>query len=100
MNRSLSTLALAASLGLALSGAAPAVAGPCKGLVKDRLPHPMTPLAKPAVGQGVVDPEFGTTIRRITAAGPVAGSDAVIKPMYSTISAWNVDESRLILYHV
>jgi hypothetical protein len=28
------------------------------------------------------------------------GGDAVIKPMYSTVSAWNADESRMILYHV
>jgi uncharacterized repeat protein (TIGR01451 family) len=68
----------------------------CAGLVTDKSPHPMTALAKPAVGQAVVDPQFGTTIRRISAAP----SGGVIKPMYSTISAWNADESRLILYRV
>jgi hypothetical protein len=68
----------------------------CAGLVTDKVPHPMTALAKPGVGQAVTDPEFGTTIRRISAAG----AGGVIAPMYSTISAWNADESLLILYEV
>ncbi len=68
----------------------------CSGLVTDTARHPMTSLEKPAVGEAAVDAEFGTTIRRITAA-PAGG---VIKPMYSTISAWNADESLLILYKV
>src|SRR5207237_3006413 len=68
--------------------------------VKDRLPHPMTGLARPGLGQAVLDPQFGTTIRRITAVAPGISGDAVIKPMYSTVAAWNADESRLILYHV
>jgi len=55
----------------------------------------MTALAKPALGVAVTDPEFGTQIRRISAAQ----TGAVIKPMYSTIPAWNADESYLILYH-
>ena len=59
----------------------------------------MTALAKPSLGQAVTDPQFGTTIRRITAV-PVSGSNPVIKPMYSTISAWNADESKMILYKV
>ena len=60
----------------------------------------MTSLAKPAVGQTVTDPQFGTTIRRITAVNPAEGDQAVIKPMYSVMPAWNADESKLILYHV
>jgi hypothetical protein len=60
----------------------------------------MTALAKPAVGQAVRDPQLGGTLRRITAAGPVPGKDAAIVPMYSTVSAWNADESLLLLYHV
>ncbi len=71
----------------------------CSGLIQDKLPHPMSALAKPALGGAVTDPEFCTTIRRITAV-PVSGSNPAIKPMYSTISAWNTDESLLILYHV
>jgi hypothetical protein len=69
----------------------------CAGLVTDKDPHPMTALGKPALGATAVDPQFGTTIRRITA---VAGANQALVPMYSTISAWNADESRMILYQV
>ena len=31
------------------------------------MPHPMTALAKPALGATVIDAQFTTTIRRITA---------------------------------
>ncbi len=72
----------------------------CPGLVTDKLAHPMTALAKPAPGQAVRDPQLGGTLRRITAAGPVSGSDTAIVPVYSTVSAWNADESLLLLYHV
>lgn len=72
----------------------------CRGLVTDRQPHPTTALAKPAVGVAVKDPQFGGTIRRITAVTPLAGSAAAIVPVYSTVSAWNADESLLLLYHV
>jgi hypothetical protein len=73
----------------------------CAGLVEDKLPHTGTTLPKPAVGMTVTDAEFGTTIRRITAApAPSAGNDSAIVPMYSTISAWNADESLMILYQV
>ena len=67
----------------------------CDGLITDVDPHPMTPLGIPAVGQAVTDPEFGTTIRRITDVG----DGGILKPMYSTVPAWNADESYLILYH-
>ncbi|HEY4393961.1 MAG TPA: hypothetical protein VGP64_07865, partial [Polyangia bacterium] len=69
----------------------------CAGLVTDKQPRPMTTLAKPALGALATDTEFGTTIRRITAVGG-SGANAFIVPMYSTISAWNADESLLILY--
>ncbi len=72
----------------------------CQGLVQDRDPHPMSALAQPALGQAVTDPQFRGRIRRITAAPPSGSGDAAIVPMYSTVSAWNADESRLILYHV
>jgi hypothetical protein len=69
----------------------------CAGLVADKQPHPMTALAKPALGATATDAEFGTTIRRITAVSGT-GASAFIVPMYSTISAFNADESLLILY--
>jgi hypothetical protein len=71
----------------------------CAGMITDKDPHPMTALAKPAVGATVIDAEFGTKIRRITAVAG-SGADAAIVPMYTTISAWNADESLLILYSV
>jgi hypothetical protein len=70
----------------------------CQGLVQDRSPHPQTALAKPAVGQALRDPQFGTTIKRVSAAA--GGTTFAITPLYSTVSAWNADESLLILYHV
>jgi hypothetical protein len=70
----------------------------CNGLVQDNLPHPMSPLAQPGLRQSYVDPQFGTTIRRITAAPVSTGDNAVIVPMYSTMQAWNADETYMILY--
>ncbi|PYQ42806.1 MAG: hypothetical protein DMF77_11740 [Acidobacteria bacterium] len=97
--RSVLAALAAASVAVALLPMPAAGADLCQGLIGDRAPHASTPLAKPALGKTVVDPEFGTRIRRITAVGPASG-DAVIKPMYSTTSAWNADESKMILYHV
>ncbi len=52
-----------------------------------------------AVGQSFTDPKFGTTIRRVTdVKNDGRGSHNVIKTLYSTVSAWNADESMLILY--
>jgi len=66
-----------------------------QGLIaNDLMPHAMQPLAKPGYLQSVVDPSFGTTIIRITDAG----SGETIRTMYSTIQAWNADETRMILY--
>lgn len=69
----------------------------CNGLVTDKVAHPMTAVTKPAVGQAYRDPEFGTTVRRVSDA--VARGVSVVKPVYSTIQAWNADESAFILYH-
>ena len=71
----------------------------CKGLIQDLQPHPMTALAQPAVGVLVTDAEFGTKFRRITSVAATGASPATV-PLYSTISAWNADESRLMLYNV
>jgi len=56
-----------------------------------------SPLAKPAVGVAVTDPDFGVTIRRITDA-QTNWSMNVAVPAYPTIAAWNADESYLVLY--
>ncbi|HDZ06100.1 hypothetical protein [Maribacter sp.] len=63
-------------------------------IANDLEPHPMQDLAKPGYLETIVDPSFGTIIRRISNAG----NGGVIKPMYSTIQAWNADETRMILY--
>jgi len=68
---------------------------PGKGLLADDLTlRPMQAIAKPNYLESIIDPSFGTTIRRISDAG--IGN--VIKPMYSTVQAWNADESLMILY--
>jgi len=69
----------------------------CSGLVQDKAAHPMTALAKPARGESFIDPQFGTKIVRLTDAA-AQFSASVAKPAYSTIPAWNADESYLILY--
>ncbi len=69
----------------------------CANFPQDKLARPMSAMAKPSLGQVVVDPQFGGSIRRISDAA--AGRWNVAKPMYSTIQAWNADESYLILYH-
>lgn len=66
------------------------------GLVlNDTANHPMQAKSKPAYLDTIHDPSFGTVIRRITNAG--AGN--VIVPMYSTVQAWNSDETYMILYN-
>jgi hypothetical protein len=67
----------------------------CDGLVQDKLLHPMTALAKPGLRETVTDPQFGTTIRRITDVGT-----GVIKPLYSPAQAFSADERYLLLYEV
>ena len=65
-----------------------------EGLVTDAEPRPASPLDRPALGETVTDPDFGTRITRISDAGP----DGVVKPVYSTLPAWNADESLMYLY--
>lgn len=63
-------------------------------VVNDMASHPMQALTKPAYLATVIDPSFGTIIRRITNAG--AGKR--IMPLYSTIQAWNADETYMIVF--
>jgi hypothetical protein len=81
------------------AGGSGTVADLCQGLIQDKAAHPMTTLAKPALGQVATDAEFGTAMRRITSVSG-SGERAAIRPMYSPVSAWNADESRMILYSV
>jgi hypothetical protein len=59
-----------------------------------------TNIAKPALLGSYVDPNFGTTIRRITDVATQGQGSSVIKPMYATMQAWNADESYMIFYRV
>jgi hypothetical protein len=72
----------------------------CDGLVQDLAAHPMTPLAKPALGQTATDAEFGTKIRRITSVSASTRGTPAAVPLYSTVAAWNADETRLILLNL
>jgi hypothetical protein len=72
---------------------------PCEGRVQDRLVRAIAPVAQPARGDTYQDPAFGTFVTRVTAVSSAEGENAVVKPMYSTMPAWNADESLLILWH-
>jgi len=76
----------------------PTPPSPSGSLISDKIVRPMTALAKPALLGVVTDPQFGTRIRRITDVAAQFPGSKVCKPAYSTIPAWNCDESRLILY--
>ncbi len=70
------------------------------GLVSDKAVHMLDgSFPALAIGQSFTDPKFGTTIRRVTdVTHDGRGANTVLKTVYSTISAWNADESYLILY--
>lgn len=68
----------------------------CMGRVADKAAHPMVAMDRPATGASYRDPAFGGEVTRITAA---ASGEAIV-PLYSTVQAWNADESLLLLYRV
>ncbi|MGE5096892.1 MAG: hypothetical protein ACM3SO_17280 [Betaproteobacteria bacterium] len=69
------------------------------GLVGDKANHPLNAnYPALAVGQSFVDPNFKTTIRRLTDVKADGRGGSALVPAYSTISAFNADESYLILY--
>lgn len=69
----------------------------CEGLVTDKANHPLVQAAtsKPAAGQSFVDPNFRTTIRRVTDYSAIGKT--YVKTMYSTQPAWSKDEKWLLL---
>ena len=71
----------------------------CDGLITDTDPHAMSALARPQRAEAATDPEFSTRVVRVTDVASETGGE-VIKPLYSTIQAWNADESLLLLYEV
>lgn len=87
--------ALPMALALLTAGATALAQDPSFGLVaNDRSAKPMGQLARPGYLETVVDPNFGTAIRRISDGAP----GDVTKPMYSTIQPWNADESLMIVF--
>ncbi len=66
----------------------------CEGLITDQEPRRVKAVKRPPFSQRYRDPAFGTTVIRITNSQP----DEVYKPVYSTIQAWNADESLMLLY--
>jgi len=69
-----------------------------------RIPVNYFTLVPPPVGQSYLDPVFGTSIRRISDAlnqpnSRNVGSVPFIATEYSTMSPFNLDNSRLLLVH-
>lgn len=58
----------------------------------------MPTVPKPAKGVPFTDPTSGARVVRITDVAVDFPGKTVLKPAYSTVAAWNADESRLILY--
>jgi len=67
-------------------------------MIQDKSSHPMSTFPKPVKGVPYTDPEFGSTVTRITDVSTDTGQVGVRAPMYSTVPAWNADETYLILY--
>lgn len=66
----------------------------CEGSPVHKKKVPVARVAKPPFMKAYRDPAFGTKVTRITNSR----EGEVYKPLYSTIQAWNADESLLILY--
>lgn len=67
----------------------------CEGLVTHKKSVKIENLAKPEYMKPFIDPAFGAKITRISRSR----NGEIYKPLYSTVQAWNADESLLILYH-
>ena len=71
-----------------------AAAGLCDGLITHNKPVNLPLVAKPPHLKYYKEPGFGTRVIRITDSR----NGEVFKPVYSTVQAWNSDESRMVLY--
>src|SRR5262249_4029676 len=68
------------------------------------MPPDYTAFRPPAAGGSFTDPVFGTAIKRLTNSMSMTRADnggtlATIAPEYSTMSPFNMDNSRLLLEH-
>lgn len=66
----------------------------CEGFVSDARSVEIPSLQKPDFMDAYIDPAFGSRVVRITNSSP----GEVNKPAYSTMQAWNADETYLLLY--
>jgi hypothetical protein len=66
----------------------------CEGAITDTRNVVIPAVAKPPYLKYYKDPAFGSKVIRITNSG----LDEVRKPPYSTMQAWNADESLILLY--
>jgi len=66
----------------------------CAAQVNHQRPVVIQPMAKPDYLSPYKDPAFAATVTRITQSRP----GDVHKPAYSTVQAWNADESLLLLF--
>ncbi len=67
---------------------------PLGSLVSDRVPRAVTPVEMVAPGDTFTEPDFGTSIRRITSSEP----GSVTAPASSTSQVFNADGTLLLLY--
>jgi len=67
----------------------------CDGAITHNERVLIPPVAKPPFRKYYKDPAFGSRVIRITDS-PVG---VVQKPAYSTMQAWNADESLMLIYH-
>ncbi len=83
-------------VGLMLAAGMASAAGPdlCEGLPTHTDRVAVKPVARPPFMKRYRDPAFGSVVMRITDAA----EGQVYKPAYSTVQAWNADESLMILY--
>lgn len=66
----------------------------CHGMITDTERQRIPKVAKPPFRQYYKDPVFGSKVMRISDSAP----GEVNKPAYSTMQAWNADETLMILY--
>jgi hypothetical protein len=82
----------------------------CAGRITDKAPHPMLPAVfdpvtltpiqgVPPVGKSYLDGSFGTLVTPIVRPPASEGDNAIIKTTYSTMGAWNADESLFLAWH-
>lgn len=70
----------------------------CDGfLINDKQNRPMQAKSRPAPGATYTDAAFGSKITRVSDSTSL--SSGIIRTLYSTIQAWNADESLMLLWH-